>query len=172
MIVTITFMFGAGIPILFPIGLVALLIEYWVERFAMAYYYRMPPNFDDDLNYIMISNLLWAPLIYAGIGFWMYTNCQMFDNIVIPIEYIDHIVLSGHTIGNSITNIKPGWPFLILFLVMILFRIMEYFGWEKYIQSSEIKDFMNLKSKKEEFVNIISSSDKKWFLSENNFLKH
>ena len=68
-------MFGPGIPILFPMGLIALSITYYTELFAMAYYYRLPPNYDDDLNYQMIRDLLWSPLLYAGIGFWMYTNC-------------------------------------------------------------------------------------------------
>jgi len=77
--------YGPGIPVLFPIGLVALIILYFVERFSMAYYYRIPPNYDDDLNYTMLRDLLWFPILYAGIGFWMFTNCQIFGNVVEPI---------------------------------------------------------------------------------------
>lgn len=79
--------YGAGIPILFPISLVALIILSYTEKFGMAYYYRMPPNYDDDLNYGLIMDLLWFPLLYAGIGFWMFTNRQIFGNHVIPILY-------------------------------------------------------------------------------------
>ena len=49
-IIYVTMMYGVGLPILFPIGLIALINLYFVERFSMAYYYRMPPNFDDELN--------------------------------------------------------------------------------------------------------------------------
>jgi len=44
-IVFISFMFGPGIPILFPIALVALSILYLMERYTLAKYYRLPPNF-------------------------------------------------------------------------------------------------------------------------------
>ena len=70
----ICFMFGPGIPILFPIGLAALSITYCTDRYAIAKHYRMPPNFDDQLNYICIRDLLWSPFLYCGIGFWMFTN--------------------------------------------------------------------------------------------------
>ena len=67
--------YGPGIPILFPIGLVALTILYFTERFSMAYFYRMPPNYDDDLNYLVLEIIIWFPAIYAAFGFWMFTNC-------------------------------------------------------------------------------------------------
>ena len=39
-IVAATFMFGAGMPILFPIGAFAFFILYYVERFTIAKFYR------------------------------------------------------------------------------------------------------------------------------------
>lgn len=38
----ITFMFGMGLPILFPIALASFLVIYVLERFLVAYYYRQP----------------------------------------------------------------------------------------------------------------------------------
>ena len=85
-------LYGAGIPMLFPIGLVALLILYFTERFSIAWLYRMPPNYDDDLNRGTMSAVLWYPVFYAGIGFWMFTNEQIFANFVYPIKYIgEHV---------------------------------------------------------------------------------
>ena len=67
-------MYGPGIPVLFPIGLVALSILYLVERYAVAKYYRMPSNFQDYLNRSCLDAVMWAPFLYSGIGFWMYSN--------------------------------------------------------------------------------------------------
>ena len=46
----ITFLFGAGVPILFPIAYVSLLGFYIVERLMMAYSYRRPPMFGTETN--------------------------------------------------------------------------------------------------------------------------
>ena len=67
-------MYGPGIPILFPIGLVALSVLYLVERYSVAKYYRMPPNFSDMLNRSCLDAVMWGPFFYACLGFWMYSN--------------------------------------------------------------------------------------------------
>lgn len=164
--------YGPGIPVLFPIGLVALTILYFVERFSMAYYYRMPPNFDDELNYFMLDQMLWFPVLYAGIGFWMFTNMQIFGNFVSPIDYVGDHISAGHEIGESLISFdKPGWPFLILGGITICSRFMDYFGIEKYLYSEGIHEILKHKNKSESFYTIISKSDKLWLLQEEKFLK-
>jgi hypothetical protein len=41
--VLVAFFFGPGIPILFPIALIKLVLFYLFERYKLAYYYRKPP---------------------------------------------------------------------------------------------------------------------------------
>jgi hypothetical protein len=45
-----TFMFGAGIPLLFPIALLSFIVIYILERILVAYYYRAPSMMDDKLS--------------------------------------------------------------------------------------------------------------------------
>ena len=49
-VVFVTFTFGAGLPILFPLGFVSLLLFYTVERLMIAYSYRKPPRFNSLPN--------------------------------------------------------------------------------------------------------------------------
>lgn len=49
-IIFITFMFGAGIPILFPIALVSFIVYYVMERLTLAYSNRLPTMFDQRMN--------------------------------------------------------------------------------------------------------------------------
>ena len=156
---------------LFPIGLVALLILYFTERFSIAWLYRMPPNYDDDLNRGTMSAVLWYPVFYAGIGFWMFTNEQIFANFVYPIKYIGEHVTQGHYIANSVEFVKPGWPFLILLAIIVISRITHYSGLNKAFLSNEVKAILEgdkLESKS--FYEIISNSDKKWLLAEEKYL--
>ena len=44
-VVYVTFLYGAGLPVLFPIAFFSLLGLYIVERLMMAYSYRMPPMY-------------------------------------------------------------------------------------------------------------------------------
>lgn len=46
----ITFMFGAGMPILFPIALCSFIVLYCMERLLVAYSYQKPPMIDETLS--------------------------------------------------------------------------------------------------------------------------
>ena len=67
-------MFGAGLPILFPIALLSMLILNLWETLCLAFSYRKPPMFDSRLNDQAIYILSFAPLFFCTVGFWMYDN--------------------------------------------------------------------------------------------------
>ena len=70
----VTFMYGIGLPVLFPIALISILVLYICERLCVAYSYKQPPAFDEKLNKSTINMLLWAPLPFFFISFWMMGN--------------------------------------------------------------------------------------------------
>ncbi len=43
----VTFMYGFGLPILFPVAILAFLILYFVEKTMLYYSYRQPPMYDE-----------------------------------------------------------------------------------------------------------------------------
>ena len=49
-IVFVTFTFGYGIPVLFPIAAIAILVLYLVEKTMLYYAYRLPPMYDERLS--------------------------------------------------------------------------------------------------------------------------
>jgi len=95
-VVFMTFMFGTGMPILFPIGLASFLIFYIVERLSLAYSFQKPPMFDDQLNYSAITTLLIAPILFCSFGYWMLTNVQNFSNDVIYTRTFNAHIITGH----------------------------------------------------------------------------
>ena len=70
----VTFLFGAGVPILFPIAYISLLGFYIVERLMMAYSYRTPPMFGTETNQQTLKALLGAPIFYFCFAAQMFNN--------------------------------------------------------------------------------------------------
>lgn len=46
----ITFIYGFGMPILFPVASVSFLVLYIVEKLLLFYGYRLPPMYDERLS--------------------------------------------------------------------------------------------------------------------------
>ena len=83
----VTMTFGLGLPILFPIALLALFVMYAVERYQIAYFYQMPPSTDDKMTKNALQMLSLAPLLFLMNGYWMLSNRQMFENVVSKVEF-------------------------------------------------------------------------------------
>ena len=79
-IVFVTFTFGYGIPVLFPIAAIAILVLYLVEKTMLYYAYRLPPMYDERLSQSVIKTLYYAPIFYLAFGYWMASNKQMLSN--------------------------------------------------------------------------------------------
>lgn len=53
----ITFLYGFGIPILFPIACASFLVLYIVEKLLLFYGYRLPPMYDERLSEDVLNKL-------------------------------------------------------------------------------------------------------------------
>lgn len=79
--------YGFGIPLLFPIALFNLCVQYTMDRILIVNIFQKPPLFDAQLNQTALGILQWAAFFWVGFGYWMLTNRQIFTNTVFPITY-------------------------------------------------------------------------------------
>ena len=73
-------MFGASMPILYPIAFFAIATVYIADRLAICYFYREPPHYDEKvtlrtLKYIKVMVVFSLPFAY-----WQLSNRQIFEN--------------------------------------------------------------------------------------------
>ena len=70
----VTFTFGAGLPILFPIALCSLTLLYVCERLQIFYWYREPPMYSSETNIQCLKAMKFAPIIYCINAAWLFSN--------------------------------------------------------------------------------------------------
>jgi len=126
-IVFVTFTFGFGIPLLYPIAAVALFILYIVEKTMLYYAYRLPPMYDERLSISVLNILSYAPLFLLSFGYWMASNKQMLSNEhLVPKDRMIDPDITEHTIAGVFTGdcfSTPGWPLLLTFSFLVLNQI-------------------------------------------------
>lgn len=102
----ITMCLGTAFPIFYTISLFAIIIQYIVERYTLAVFYRLPPKFSLDITEMNNLILAFGPLFGFGMSFWMLGNKQMFTgDKVEPLSRINGTEKSNHTIGVVISDI-------------------------------------------------------------------
>jgi hypothetical protein len=100
-------------PIFYAIALLAITIQYIIERYTLAMFYRLPPKFCLAITELNVKILSFGPVIGTAISFWMFGNKQMFSNKDIPpMNSANEITPSHHTLGETFKNIitfKLSW---------------------------------------------------------------
>lgn len=89
----VTFMYGAGMPLLYIIALFSLVAIYWVDKITLVRLYRSPPRYSSKL---MSRARMWMTpmlLIHICLGFWMFSNSTIFES--------EDSTLFGHKLGSS-----------------------------------------------------------------------
>lgn len=188
----VTFTFGFGIPILFPICAVSMLVEYVVTVTRLYWQYRIPPAFDEKLAQQVLSQLKWAPFIFVIFGYWMASSKQLYSNDYVggddfQLQTSTSMYESRHIIWSFLPFTQgweqPCWG-LLLTLYFFLFAFLLYnFGGqtlqkiikEKFkwfminiINFDEELDFYSFnlgKETREEIVNNEKANREQWKLN-------
>ena len=98
----ITFVYGTGLPLLYPIALLSFLVLYSIERILLLKFYQAPPEFDGALNESALSTLSKASIFGLAFGYWMLSNNQIFYNIIENLQSYVDVPLTDHTIITSL----------------------------------------------------------------------
>jgi len=170
----ITFMYGFGIPALFPIACISFWMLYVVEKLLLFYGYRLPPMYDERLSEDVLNKLRFAPLLYISFGYWMASNNQLLSNEHLPNKATQREVFrSEHTYTSLFTH--EGWQgfewpllaaFFLLFIVFFFGNMIETCV-EKMCKSCVIGDVADeLNEEIDNYWASLDEEDRNWSMKE------
>jgi len=117
----VTMLYGAAMPVLFPVAMLTFFNIYTQERLCLAYYYQQPPSLDDKLIKSTLRILKWGVVGYLAFGYWSYSNLQAFSNVTPLITTKGAVAHTGHTIFY---NMKLDQSTPLLFATMFVFFLL------------------------------------------------
>ena len=124
----VTCLYGAGMPLLFPIAALSYFNIYWLEKLNVAWFYKLPPSMDDKLMRNAVSVLSLAPLMFLFNGYWMVTNRQFFFNSVDRKLRAAEQMPSNHTPINFLQKNYATPLALAATAVLVAFILKRFFG--------------------------------------------
>lgn len=153
LIVFTCLLIGPSLPILYFCGLLGIFNLYIVERLALAYFYRKPPVYSEQITLVSIDIMVFIPAINLISTLWLSTNKQMFENVIDAITVQDQLRLSHHHWEDlwDTKKLKPFHQHLQIAFCTILFgtsvwtllklvKEMRNFG-QVYFQDGALPDY-------------------------------
>lgn len=166
-----TFMYGFGLPLLFPIALLTFIILYFVEKSMLYWSYQMPPMYDERLNDDVLAKLQWAPAFFLIFGYWMLSSNQLIGNELYAKADVNSTSLSGHVMGEVFESagwILPAWPYLVAFCMLIMHLTLGKWIYKcvyKCFPQLEIGD-VDLDEEIDNYYKALNDEDRKWSIKE------
>ena len=94
----------------------------------MAYSYTKPPMYDSRLSQHTLKALAYAPVFYAIYAAWLFSNQQVFRNLVPEITNFLLYPLQGHKFEQWFEHVTPGTPFVCYIIGVVLMIIVGLFS--------------------------------------------
>lgn len=138
--ITTCFLFGAGVPLLFPVAFLCLIILYIFEKKTVCKQVRKPADYDPNMNDNLMKILLNGPILYSAFGYWMYSNPSLTTSKQMePVQHIWEPMKPQHHILDAFTEVTPATPFLVLLLIAIFAKLDHHFKLtKKYVKKSNL----------------------------------
>jgi hypothetical protein len=129
----VTLMYGAGMPILYPIACFSFVLSFWIDKYLFINYYRRPPQYDAKLGRRASGTLMYGLLLHLVVSIWMYGNKAVF----ISEQYIASDGVTGAGI-EALNNYDPlsvadkisqehVYPLFAMFTVVLLSLLLGRF---------------------------------------------
>ena len=124
----VTFMYSIGLPILFLICVFNFTIMYWVDKYLLLRFHRIPKNYDEKTINFALTMMKFAFVLHAIIGFFMISN----DMILTPDHWstvaskLDDIGISSYS-KEKYGRLGSGHTILFTaaMVVLVIFLLFE-----------------------------------------------
>jgi hypothetical protein len=97
----------------------------------IAYFYQLPPTFDEKMTKNALSILRWASLFYMFFGYWQLSNLSIFHNYWTYIKDSASKRISGHLISEI--HVDHASPLLLMGTAIFAIIFLQTF-FNKYLK--------------------------------------
>lgn len=102
--VYIALIFGAGMPIVYPIVVLTFIVTYWMDKITVLRVYRKPPRYGKILTKVTREWLNLAIFLHFIFTFIMFSNSAIFDT--------DDQDLFGWGVSDSEKQVRDNYSWL------------------------------------------------------------
>ena len=110
-------LFGTFLPLLYIIGLLAIVLAFWVDKCLLVKYHRRPPPMSASIPLFAINILVICVIIRVGISCWIFGNETLFISEGVENDLI--LSATGSSLDFSRVSKRTSLPHLLLLIILL-----------------------------------------------------
>ena len=110
MLVTMVLMYGSGMPVLYLVGCVALLLKMWQDKYVLLRRCRKPVRMSSQLAQSTVSVMLTSAILHLCFGIWMHSHFETprIDQALSSVVSISELSNAANSAVGSALAGGPG----------------------------------------------------------------
>ena len=110
MLVTMVLMYGSGMPVLYLVGCVALLLKMWQDKYVLLRRCKKPVRMSSKLAESTVSVLLLSAILHLCFGIWMHSHFETprIDQALSSVVSISELSEAANSAVSSPLVSGPG----------------------------------------------------------------
>lgn len=127
-------MFSAGIPSLYIVLIIQMVVLFWLDKRNFLTQMRKPPRYGIELSEMTRKLFQWALIVHLLFAFFMFSNVHIFSDtktLLLEKENKENYTFIGSLFKSSVRLAQKHSQVYISFLIAIyvlflLYKIAEY----------------------------------------------
>ena len=116
----VCFMYSGGVPLLLPVLVVYLTLQYWVDKWLFMRYYKIPPKFNLSIHNRSMQIVPYALILHVLMSLWFYTTPELYPVIVVGSDSKDSQVRVYDRLFSD-----NGFVFLLLLVGIVVYFLFQ-----------------------------------------------
>jgi hypothetical protein len=122
-LIFVTFTYSSGMPALYWITFVSLVITYWTDKILVTRYFRKENGFTADLSRNVVNMLPWAMIVHIPFGYLMISEPNIMESSILSGSPSSN--LNNQYFGNYRVSQLHTLIFILGSCLVILMLIFE-----------------------------------------------
>lgn len=131
--VFVTLLFGAVLPLLVPIAFFGMLLSFYVDKWLLLRFYRIPPHYDVHLGRALTSWIPWAIFLHLGFTAYAMSTPAIFASVAADVGVFGDVTsaaaASSGTLRELVQRLQQTHVFslTVAALAVLLFTVLSKF---------------------------------------------
>ena len=116
----VCFMYSGGVPLLLPVLVIYLILQYWVDKWLFMRYYKIPPKFNLSIHNRAMQIMPYALYLHILMSLWFYTTPELYPVVIVGTS-------------NSYSQVKVydrifsdnGFVYLLILIIVVVYFLFQ-----------------------------------------------
>jgi len=125
-VIWVTMTYSSGLPILYFVAVIYFFVTYWVDKFLIFHYYRLPPNYSVALSNASITLMKFSIIVHYIFGYFMFSYAPILPSSLFDSKLLKEVDTNTQYFNVNRLSQTHTFIYLCAFAAILIFYLLKF----------------------------------------------